>query len=122
MRKIRPAQLSSVIREITLEYKDKVDDAIRESSLELAKEGRKELRNASPKNRGKYRQGWSYRKTTYGAEIYNKTHAKLTHLLEYGHALRQGGRSPAIKHIEPVHDALEPKFERIVKERLEQIK
>ena len=40
------------------------------------------------------------------AVLYNKTDGALTHLLEHGHALRQGGRSPAIVHIQPVEDLL----------------
>lgn len=91
-----------------------------------AKEAVKELRNANPSGSGKYgswsdyNKGWTVKQNTVdkryhsGATIHNKDHYQLTHLLEKGHALAQGGRAKAFPHIAPVEErADEELFKRI---------
>lgn len=77
----------------------------------VARDARKKLIETSPRGKGKehYADGWSVKKkrvnsNKFEIEVYNKTKPSLTHLLENGHALRQGGRAPAIKHIKPVEE------------------
>ena len=63
---------------------------------------------------GQYKKGWSRkitRKRLYAeATVYNRTDGSITHLLEFGHALKRGGRLigkgwvDAIPHIEPVNE------------------
>lgn len=60
----------------------------------------------TPKRTGKYRKGWISKKavdspTNAVYVVYNKNKPQLTHLLEYGHANRDGTRTEGIKHIEP---------------------
>lgn len=114
--------LDKVVREILLEYKGSVDETASKVALDLAKEGRQTLRKTSPKNTGHYARGWSYGKKRNGARIYNKTDGPLVHLLEFGHALRQGGRSPAIPHVMPVRDDLSGKFRPKLEAELKKIK
>lgn len=83
---------------------DDVVPAMEESLNEVSKEAVSRLKKASP-GRGEYRKGWSRKKETgrmkVGYTIYNKLPG-LPHLLEYSHALRNGGRSRPIVHIAPV--------------------
>lgn len=79
-----------------------------------AKEAVKELKNANPSGSGKYgswhdyNKSWTIKYNTVdkryhrGATIHNKSYYQLTHLLEKGHALAQGGRAKAYPHIAPV--------------------
>ena len=85
-----------------------VDKAMKVSIRKVSKEAVEKLKQDSPKNTGRYRKGWrskvSEGSSTASAIIHNATDAPLTHLLEYGHALPQGGRAKAYPHIKPVED------------------
>lgn len=98
----------------------KLDEAIQE----VAKESVKKLRKASP---GKdYPKGWAVKvekgRFKVGATVYGKSGTyQLAHLLENGHALRNGKRSAPIVHIEPVEQwAISEVQERFV-EKMETI-
>lgn len=80
---------------------------------EVAREATQRLKSVSPKETGKYKKGWTYKvdkgRIKVGATIYGKDPTyRLAHLLEYGHALKSGGRKigdvKAIEHIRPVND------------------
>ena len=95
------------------EYSREVDRAVEQTISQVAKEAARKLKDTSPKKTGKYAKGWaSKRDTKYnpriGARHYivygkNGTYQKA-HLLEHGHAKRNGGRTKAIVHIAPVED------------------
>ena len=94
---------------------------------EVAKEAVQKLKAQSPRGqKGKYAKGWTYKvdkgRLTVGATIYGKTGTyQLAHLLEYGHAKRNGGRTAAIVHIKPVEEwAVDEIMDRTI-ERLESI-
>ncbi len=67
----------------------------------------KRLKTESPKLTGDYGKGWTSKKSYSGKyskvnTIHNKTDYQLTHLLEFGHAKRNGGRVAPRPHIKPV--------------------
>lgn len=99
--------LQTQIQAILSDYGEDVDELLRETIPEVAKEAVKKLRKTSPKNKGKYARSWA-QKTEKGrmsvtSTIYNKEPG-LPHLLEYSHALRNGGRSRPEPHIAPVEE------------------
>lgn len=117
-------QLAAAVGEILDAYGDQALRAIEEAAPKVGREARKELEAASPRgNTGKpYAQGWTV-KTEHGrlgirVIVHNKSKPGLTHLLEFGHALRNGGRSRAFPHIAPVNQAAQEKFVELVEKGL----
>lgn len=109
--------LAAEVERILAEYGDEVNEKMGEVVNKLAQKGAKQLRATSPVDAsaprsGAYAKGWTvekdgkkHRQLRHSATIYNKEPG-LPHLVEKGHALRQGGRSPAKPHIKQVEDML----------------
>lgn len=107
---ISPDNFADEINKILDEYGDEAVNALSESVEETAKEAQKQLKKF---NQGRttwknYPKGWAVEVTKgrieTGAVVHNKKMPGLTHLLEFGHALRNGGRSAAFPHIAEVND------------------
>lgn len=93
---------------LTNYVQDGVVPALEESLDEVSKEAVKRLKaNTKAKlgGTGKYAKSWAREREKgrlkVGYTVYNKLPG-LPHLLEYSHALRNGGRSRPIEHIAPV--------------------
>lgn len=100
----------AAIAEALAEYDQEIADATKRITDEVAKEAVDDLKKSSPKLTGSYRKGWRKKQSyadrrTKRNTVYNETDYQLTHLLEYGHASRNGGRVRAIQHIAPVEQA-----------------
>ena len=100
----------AAIAEALAEYDQEIADATKRITDQVAKQAVDALKKSSPKLTGSYRKGWrkkqSYAdKRTKRNTVYNETDYQLTHLLEHGHASRNGGRVRAIQHIAPVEQA-----------------
>lgn len=86
-------------------YAADVQDEIEVASKEEAQKLVQELKADSPKKTGSYKKGWKLKKSGKNKYIvYNKTDYQLTHLLEHGHAKRDGGRVEAKVHIRPAEE------------------
>lgn len=110
--------LAAEVNDLLQEYGAKVYDQVVVASDEIAKETVKELRETSPKDSGAYAKAWRHSKAdgvipglSYGRVVHVRSpHYRLTHLLEYGHALRQGGRAAARPHIKKAEQNAITKF------------
>jgi hypothetical protein len=113
---------ATIVRNLQ-EYTDEVTAGIKEAEDVTAKECKENLEADSPVGAtGKYKRGW---KVTVTADtplekhtvIHNKEY-RLTHLLEDGHAKRNGGRTRAFPHIKKNEQIANAAFEKRVEEVL----
>lgn len=121
------AQVAQLLDNYSKEVKEKTDKAFER----VAKEAAQKLRQTSPrgegKNAGDYAKGWTVKRERdkksglYTITVHNKTHYQLTHLLENGHAMPQGGRwtPPDGKHIEPVEQLAQTEVVKEIEESLQ---
>lgn len=128
-KKITVEQLRDEVNKIMEDYEKHAQSCLNEAATNYGKIAVRELKDSSPvapkeevKTPGRYKKGWAYKKEKsrlgVSVTVYNKTDGALTHLLEHGHALRQGGRSPANKHIAPVESEVTHDFFVNVEEKL----
>lgn len=132
--KVSIDDLSSVVMKQLQEYKEDITDDVEETSDKITKEARDELKSISPKANkrvylrkfsstgqsdwqepGSYAKSWTTKngkkaKDIYSKIVYNKKYYRLTHLLEFGHANRDGSRTKPIAHIRPTENKYKEKF------------
>ena len=121
---------NAVMKEIET-LKDVSIDSMQNAVTKTSKEAVKKLREARPAGSEKYgswneySKGWTSSNEnkkgglSYGVVIHNKTHYRLAHLLEKGHALVNGGRTKAFPHIATVEEEAEKMLEDEIKSELE---
>ena len=87
-----------------------------------------ELREESPKRTGRYAKGWAWQRTgmnrkegSVGVTLHNKSLPGLPHLLEFGHAKRNGGRVPGKVHIAPIEKEICEEFQKEVVDKIQTI-
>ncbi len=105
--KIKSSDLASAVMRELRNYSREAAETMKENILAVSKETVKDLKQTSPKLTGAYAKKWKY-DVAYETsdEIRTVIHVAkpeypLTHLLEKGHAKRNGGRTEPIIHIEP---------------------
>lgn len=124
---ISPDQLAKEVNEILEQFKETTDDALKDATDKAVDDIVKQLKETSPKQPGggQYAKSWAATpagvkkgQAGYGRIVYNKKHYRLTHLLEYGHALWQGGRAKPHPHIKAAEENGIADFERRLLEDL----
>lgn len=120
---IQPNEFYDTINKLLDEYGDDVAEAAAKTARKVALEGKKKVKAGGQGNWTNYNPSWSMKtesdRLTFSAKIYNKKHYRLTHLLEFGHAKVNGGRTRAFPHIKPVNDWVQKEYERKLKEQLQ---
>lgn len=105
------------------EYMDDVEETANKVINQVAKEAAQKLKDTSPRDTGKYAEGWTVKKgKKLDAVVYNATRPGLTHLLEESHPIRNQfgtwGRSTARPHIAPVREWAEEEVVKRIEEAL----
>lgn len=118
-------QLAAAVDKILEKYGDDVRENMNDIVKDITKKGVQTLKSQSRSavgGTGKYASGWTSKfesgRVSAQGTLYNGRLPGLPHLLEHGHANRNGGRTPGRVHIAPVEDALIKEFETKVKSKL----
>lgn len=102
-------------------FNKEVDEIVSEEIETVGKEMAKELKSISPKRTGGYAKGWRMkRESKHKVIVQNSKKPYLTHLLEHGHASRNGGRVRAIPHIKPTETKYRERLAENIKRRIGQ--
>ena len=127
MSSIQVDGLADLIADYMTNYTQEVTDGVKKATTIVAKEVNEEIKNhiTFKEHSGDYVK--AFRTTTSFEDRYEKRltwyvgngHYRLTHLLEDGHALHQGGRARAYPHIKYGEELAKKRMEELAKEAIE---
>ncbi len=121
--RVRIDQMANAIMEGLQEYADFSSDELKDAVKKAGDEAKKDIEAGAPSKSGKYKKSWAVkvtRETSNSMEItvHSRNRYQLAHLLEFGHAKRNGGRTKAIPHIAPAEQKAVEKLEKEVEAAL----
>ena len=121
--KISPDELAKAIEDTLKDFVGATEDNVAGAVIRCSERTASDLRSVSPPGEAPIYRSWNAyladwtatklsqnKKGLYSAIVHNKRHYQLAHLLEHGHALRNGGSSRAFKHIAPIDEKAEERF------------
>lgn len=99
-------KLAESVMEGLEKYADLATENMKAAVKKSAKTVKSEISANAPKKTGAYAKSWTTRTTGETSDslvitVYSKNRYQLAHLLEHGHAKRNGGRTAAKPHIAP---------------------
>lgn len=121
--RVDSGELSAAIMREMEAYAGIAVDTVKKITKDVSKDTAKNLKSNAPKRTGKYAASWKSKKeyetsVKAGYVVYSKEHYRLTHLLENGHAKRNGGRVAAKPHIASEEEKAIAEFIRRLREEL----
>lgn len=122
-RKIQIDELADAVNEQLEEYSKLSAEVVKTAVTKAGNTVKKGIGENAPRNTGKYTKSWRTKKTKETSTelevtVYSPTRYMLAHLLEHGHAKRNGGRVRAIPHIAPAEEAGEEQLLRDIERGL----
>lgn len=115
--------LADLVMNSLREYSELTDTAMKKAVRKTAASVRKEISENAPKRTGDYAKSWATKKVTENSHtlemtVHSKDRYQIAHLLEKGHAKRNGGRVAAIPHIAPAEENGAELLESLIKKEL----
>lgn len=107
--RVRVDQLAAAVMEGLAEYADLAADELKAAVKRAGSSVKKDIQAGAPKDTGAYAKSWAVknvRETSGSIElvVHSRNRYQLSHLLEFGHAKRGGGRVPGRAHIAPAEE------------------
>lgn len=121
---IKIDQLADEVMKGLTEYADLATEDLKQAVQDAGNTVKNQIKNTAPKDTGAYAKSWTVKKTNETADsltvvVHSRNRYQLAHLLEFGHAKRNGGRVAARPHIAPAEEAGMKKLEADIKKALE---
>lgn len=120
--------LTAAVSDIIGAYSDEVTEAVKQSVDEVAQETMNVIKEHSTfRGSGRYVKAMALKTTedtgTSKTRVWyvKKPYYRLTHLLEHGHASRNGGRVRAFPHIKYGEDYAQKELPKKVKEKINEL-
>lgn len=116
-------QMAQTIMDGLLEYAELATDDMKAAVKKAGNKAKSDVQAGAPVDTGKYKKSWAVKTTKENANtlevtVHSKNRYQLAHLLEFGHAKRNGGRTRAFPHIAPAEAAAAELLEREVEAAL----
>jgi len=107
--KVSIGNLAATVMKQLNDYSDLCSDNMKDAVKKSAKLVKQEISSTAPIGTGAYAKSWATKnvketQTALEITVHSRNRYQLAHLLEHGHALRNGGRSKAIPHIAPAEE------------------
>lgn len=123
MSRVKIDSLSSEVMKELEKYADVTTENVKKAVQNAGKTVRDEIKASAPSDTGKYSKSWTVktvRETSNSLElvVYSRNRYQLSHLLEFGHAKRGGGRVSARPHIAAAEEKAIRVFEEEIKEAI----
>ncbi len=121
--RVRIDQLAAAVMEGLEEYADLAADGLKAAVKKAGDSVKKDIQANAPKDTGAYAKSWAVkrmRETSNSIEVvvHSRNRYQLSHLLEFGHAKRGGGRVPGKAHIAPAEEKAERTLEQEIEKAL----
>ena len=115
--------MDDVIMKELEKYANLATDDMKDAVKDTANSVKKDIESSAPVLTGRYKKSWKIKKIRENANsldvlVHSSNRYQLTHLLEFGHAKRGGGRVAGKPHIEPAAEKGEQDLIKAIEEKL----
>ena len=122
--KVSVSELADAVMEGLVEYAELATEDMKAAVKKAGQTVRKEIQAGAPVKTGAYRKSWAVKTTRETSSfmevtVHSRNRYQLTHLLEFGHAKRGGGRVSGKPHIAPAEEKGIRQLEEEIRKALE---
>ena len=101
--------MAEAIEKELIEYRELAADELKTAVKKAGRTTKSDIGKSAPVRTGAYAKSWRMKVTEessvgIGVTVYSPSHYMLAHLLENGHAKRNGGRVTGERHIAPAEE------------------